>query len=456
MTVAEISGPECLSRPLTHGAVLAVSIPIILSNITTPLVGAVDTAVVGQLGDAAKLGGVAIGAQVFQLLFWTFGFLRLGTSGLTAQAKGAGDDSELAATLQRALLAAIALGVAVLVLQIPIGGLGLWLMGGSAKVQNAARLYFAWRIWAAPFVFVNYALLGWFIGLAEAGRAFALQLLLNLVNIGVSILLVLVLHWGVAGAGAAALSAEVVASVGGVALALRELAMRGGRANLAKVLAAAPLRRLFAINTDIMVRTICLLLAFATLTALGARNGDAALAANGILLDLFGIAANFLDGFANAAETFVGQAIGARQRDRLADAIRLTSAWAVALSFLASFALWQFGGAAIDVMTTSPEVRAAARIYLGWCAMTPIAGVAAFQLDGIFIGATRGTDMRNMMLFSLALFVLAAALLVPPYGNHGLWMALVVFFVVRGFTLGSRLPALVRDAFDPGLRAGAQ
>jgi len=443
-------------RPLTHRAVLAVSIPIILSNITTPLVGAVDTAVIGQLGEAAKLGGVAIAVQVFQLLFWTFGFLRLGTSGLTAQAKGAGDAGEIAATLERALLVAVALGLVLIALQTPIGALGLWLMGGSAEVQQAAHVYYNWRIWAAPFVFVNYALLGWFIGLAEAGRAFALQLILNLVNIAVSIALVLGLRWGVAGAGAAAVAAEIVASIAGLALAFSEISARGGRAPLSTVLSAGPLRRLFAFNTDIMIRNICLLLAFATLTALGARNGDAALAANGILLDLFGITTNFLDGFANAAETFVGQAIGARRWQRLTEAIRLTSFWAAVLSVVAALCLWAFGGLAIDVMTTSLDVRAAAHLYLPWCAMTPVFGVAAFQLDGIFTGATRGADMRNTMLVSLVLFLAAAAILVPPLGNHGLWLALIMFFTVRGVTLGSRLPSLLRDAHAGGLRLGAE
>ena len=434
------------SRPLTHRAVLSMSIPIILSNITTPLVGAVDTAVIGQLGNPATLGGVAIGAQVFQLLFWTFGFLRMGTSGLTAQAKGAGDTTEIAATLERALLVAVALGAVLIALQWFIASPLLWAMGGSGEVKQAAHVYFNWRIWAAPFAFVNFALLGWFVGLGEAGRAFALQLLLNLVNIAVSIVLVLWWHWGVAGAGAAALLAEVVASVAGIAVAAVEIRARGGRAGRAVVLAAAPLRRLFAVNTDIMIRTFCLLIAFTVLTALGARNGDVALAANGVLFDLFGIAAYFLDGFANAAETFVGQAIGARQRQRLIEAIVKTSQWAGLLSLAASLVLWKFGGAAIDLMTTSTEVRLAAREFLPWCALCPIVGFAPFQLDGIFIGATRGTDMRNMMLISLVLFLIAAALLVPLYGNRGLWTAFLMFFIVRGVTLASRLPALVQDA----------
>lgn len=424
------------------------SIPIILSNLTTPIVGALGTAVIGQLGEPATLGGVAISVELFNLLFWSFGFLRLSTSGLTAQAKGAGDASEIAATLERALLVALALGVLMILIQQPLAALSVRLMGGSAEMQQAVHNYFIWRIWSAPFVFVNYALLGWFIGLGQSGRALALQLVLSLFTLIVSIVLVLRFHWGAAGAGAAVLASEAIGALAGAALAWREIGLRGGRAGRAAVLAAAPLRRLFAINTDIMVRNLCLTLAFATVAALGARNGDLAAAANGILLDLFAIAANFLDGFANSAETFVGQAIGARRRDRLIDAMRKTSQWAGVLSVLTAVAVWQWGGLAIDAMTTSPEVRLVTREFLPWCALTPLAGVVAFQLDGFFVGATRGADMRNMMLLSLAFFMAAIALLVPALGNHGLWLALILFFLVRAVTLGSRLPALLREAVN--------
>ena len=422
------------------------SIPIILSNLTTPIVGALGTGVIGQLGEPATLGGVAIGVELFNLLFWSFGFLRLSTSGLTAQAKGAGDASEIAATLERALLVALALGMLMILLQQPLAVLSIRLMGGSAEMQKAVHAYFVWRIWSAPFAFVNYAFLGWFIGLGQAGRALALQLVLSVVTLAVSVVLVLIVHWGAAGAGAAVLASEAAGACVAAALALRELRSRGGRATRVSLLAAAPLKQLLAINANILVRNLCLTLAFATVAALGARNGDLAAAANGILLDLFAIASNFLDGFANAAETFVGQAIGARRRDRLIDAMRMTSQWAGLLSLLTAVVVWLFGGLAIDAMTTSPEVRAATREFLPWCALTPLAGVVAFQLDGFFVGATRGADMRNTMLVSLALFLLAVALLVPRFGNHGLWLALILFFVVRGLTLGSRLPALVREA----------
>ena len=422
------------------------SIPIIFSNLTTPIVGALGTGVIGQLGEPATLGGVAISVELFNLLFWSFGFLRLSTSGLTAQAKGAGDVAEIAATLERALLVAVVLGGLMILIQQPLAGLSLRLMGGSAEIQNAVHSYFVWRIWSAPFVFVNYAFLGWFIGLGQAGRALALQLVLSLVTLAVSIILVLHFRWGAAGAGAAVVASEAAGAVVAAALAWREIRSRGGRATRASVLAPAPLRRLFAINRDIMVRNLCLTAAFATVAALGARNGDLAAAANGVLLDLFAIASNFLDGFANAAETFVGQAIGARRRDRLIDAMKKTSQWAGVLSLLTAFVVWQWGGLAIDAMTTSPDVRAATREFLPWCALTPLAGAVAFQLDGFFIGATRGADMRNMMLVSLAFFLAAVSLLVPALGNHGLWLALNLYFLVRGLTLGSRLPALLREA----------
>jgi multidrug resistance protein, MATE family len=434
------------SRPLTHRAVLAMSIPIILSNLTTPIVGALGTGVIGQLGEPATLGGVAISVELFNLLFWSFGFLRLSTSGLTAQAKGAGDGAEIAATLERALLVAVVLGMLMILIQQPLAVISLRLMGGSAEIQTSVHSYFIWRIWSAPFAFVNYAFLGWFIGLGLAGRALALQLALSLVTLAASVILVLMLHWSAAGAGAAVLIAEAACSLVAATLAWREIRSRGGRATRTQVLAAAPLKRLFAINANIMVRNLCLTFTFATVAALGARNGDLAAAANGILLDLFAITSNFLDGFANAAETFVGQAIGARQRQRLIDAIRITSQWAGVLSLLAAAVVWQFGGLAIDAMSTSPEVRAATREFLPWCALTPLAGVVAFQLDGFFIGATRGADLRNTMLVSLAFFLAAVALLVPRFGNHGLWLALILYFLVRGLTLGSRLPALLRDA----------
>ena len=435
---------------LTHRRVLKIALPIVLSNATVPLLGAVDTGVIGHLGRAAPIGAVGVGSVILATFYWVFGFLRMGTSGLTSQAYGAGDTVEVAATLERALLIGFGLGVVLLVLQVPIGVGSIALMGGSQEVQKAARLYYDVRIWSAPFALMNYALLGWFIGLGRAGRAFLLQLLLNSVNIVLAVVLVLDLHLGVAGAGTATLVAECLAAGVGLGLAWHELRLRGGRADRTQVLRPAALKRLLAINADIMVRTVCLLLAFAFFTAQSARTGDVTLAANGLLFSLFGVAAYFLDGFAHAAEIYVGQSIGARRRDRLMEAIRLSSLWSGGLSLLGSAGLWLLGGPLVGLLTTSPEVQAAVRQYLPWCAMTPLLGFVAFQLDGIFIGATRGRDMRNMMLVSLAVFFAAWAVLMPAFGTHGLWAALLVFFAARAVTLGMRLPVLIREAFEPG------
>lgn len=443
MGLGQVDNEAGITRPVTHATILSLAVPIILSNMTTPLVGAVDTAVVGQLGVPALVGGVAIGATVFSLLFWTFGFLRLGTSGMTAQAFGRRDPAEIAATLQRALLIALAAGLMLILLQRPIRALALWVIGGSPEVVEAAGTYFDIRIWSAPAAFVNFAILGWLVGLGRAGLAFAIEVLLNLTNIALSIGLTLGLDMGVTGVAIATLTAEVIAAVVGVVIAHKRLAANGGFVAWAVVLDRVQLLKVMAVNTDIMIRNFCLIAAFTFFTSQGARTDDITLAANAILFDLFGLTAYFLDGFAHASETFVGRAVGAQRRDRLREAIWRPTLWAAAISIFVSGLAWLGGGLVIDLMTTSPEIRAIAREYLIWCALSPIAGFLAFQCDGIYIGATRTVDMRNFMILSLVVYLGAAALLVPPFGNHGLWAALNIFFLARGLTLGLRLPALI-------------
>jgi MATE family multidrug resistance protein len=444
MGLGSIDGEVGITRPVTHGTVLALAVPIILSNITTPLVGAVDTAVIGQLGIASLVGGVAIGATIFSLLFWTFGFLRLGTSGMTAQAFGRRDPAEVVATLQRALLIAVVAGLGLIALQVPIRTFAIWIIGGSPEIAEAAGTYFDIRIWSAPAAFVNFAILGWLVGLGRAGLAFAIELLLNITNIVLALVLVLWLDMEVVGVGLATLTAEVVAAIAGIAIAYRQLGASGGFRRWAVVLDRVQLLKVAAVNTDIMIRNFCLLAAFTYFTSQGARSGDITLAANAILFDLFGLTAYFLDGFAHAAETFVGRAVGARRQDRLKEAVWLPALWSGALSIVVALATWLAGGLIIDLMTTNAEIRVVAREYLIWCALAPVAGFLAFQCDGIYIGATRTVDMRNMMILSLAIYLAAAWLLTPAFGNHGLWAALTIFFIVRGVTLGLRLPALIR------------
>ena len=446
-----MTGSAPAAGRLRHRDVLAIALPMIFSNVTTPLIGAVDTAVIGQLGSAPLIGAVAVGATIFTFFYWAFGFLRMGTTGLTAQASGAERHREVLATLYRALLVAGASGFAIIVLQLPIAAMAFWLMGASPEVETAARTYFDIRIWSAPAALANYALVGWFIGIGRAGMAFRLQLLLNLTNIALDSLFVLSFGWGVAGVAAGTLIAETGAAIIGLLVALRGTA--GLRLRRWRVFNAAKLKRMLLVNGDIMIRTLSLLFAFSFFTAQGARAGDTILAANAILMHFLSVSAYFLDGVAYATEALTGKAIGARNPKRFAEAVQFSSIWAGVLSVIVAATFWLAGGAVIDLMTVNEAVRALAREYLLWAAISPIIGVACFQLDGIFIGATRTHDMRNMMLVSLVLYLIAWALLTPIYGNHGLWASLMLLFVARAVTLGLRMPALQRTAFSPAASA---
>lgn len=448
MTARPAAVQATLPDRIGHGAVLAIAIPIILANVTTPLIGLVDTAVLGQLSDPHYIGGVAIGTMIFNLLYWTFGFLRMGTTGLTAQAEGGGDGSEIGATLIRALLIAFAAGVALIILQLPISAISFALLEGSQAVEASASDYFDIRIWGAPAALANFAFLGWFIGLGRARTALVLQLLLNGTNAILDAWFVLGMGLDVDGVAYATLISQLVAAMAGIWLSIRVVKHRGITFHMPRILGAKEIRRTLGVNSDIMIRTISVVFAFTWFTAKSAEGGDVILAANAVLLTFTYLAAYFLDGFAYAAETLVGQSIGSQRIKHFHDAVRLSTLWAIILSFVASAVFWFAGGLIIDFLTINEEVRATARVYLIWAALVPVIGVMAYQLDGIFIGATRTVDMRNMMLLSLGIFMLMWALLTPVYGNHGLWAALVIFMGLRAITLGLRYPALVRSAFS--------
>ena len=425
--------------------VLAIAIPMILSNATVPLVGIADMAVAGQLNDPALTGGVSLGSTIFAMLFWSFGFLRMGTTGLTAQAVGAGGEGEIAANLYRSLVIAAAGGALLFTLHVPLILLILKLVGASPEVETATAAYLGVRILSAPATLANYALTGWFIGLARAGLALVLQLFLNIVNIALAVVLVLLAGKGAEGAALAAVCAEYSALAAGLLIASRLL--RAHRGTRIAVFEKRAFKKLIAVNGDITIRTVCLLFVFTFFAAQGARLGDVALAANSVLRSLSDLSAYVLDGFAFAAEVLAGQAAGAGSLPRFRQAVFLSSAWAGVLALFVSVAFWACGLLLIQFMTSSAEVRDAARTFLPWAILTPLAGVACFQLDGIFIGATRTADMRNMMIVSLAAFLAAFAVLTPVFGNHGLWASLMVFYAARAVTLGARYPALVSATF---------
>jgi multidrug resistance protein, MATE family len=442
MTTASHEAPRT-GDGVTHRAVLAIAVPIMISNLSTPLLGVVDTAVIGRIPDPAYIGAVAVGALVFSFVFWAFGFLRMGTTGLTAQAFGANDTAEIGASLARALLIAVGIGTVLIALQWPIAEITFGLLEGSVRVEALAREYYDIRIWAAPATLINYALLGWFVGLGRARTALALQLVLNLSNMALDAWFVLGLDMGVKGVALGTLIAEMLAAAVGLAIAARYLRKLGQRWDFARLLAAERIVRTLAVNRDIMIRSLALIFVFAWFLAQGAKSGDGILAANAVLMHFVTVTAYFLDGFAFAAEALVGRAVGAARRPGLIAATRLTTWWAAGVALLASLLLVVLGPMIVDLLSVDPTVRALARIYLPWAALAPLAGVWCFQLDGIFIGATRTPQMRNAMLVSLAIF-LAAWLALAPFGNHGLWAALYVHYLARAATLFWCFPGLVR------------
>ena len=432
-----------------HRRVLGLAGPIILSNLSTPLLGAVDTAVVGHLANPAYIGGVAIGAMVFSFLYWGFGFLRMGTTGFTAQAFGAGDAAELRATFLRPILLAGLFGVSLILLQIPIGWIAFRLVPGSAEVRAAAEAYYHIRIWSAPATLVNYTVLGWLLGTRRVKAALALQVLLNLVNIALDLFFVLVLGMATEGVALATLIGEVLTAGLGLVLVLRVLAGEGGRWDWGGAVARARLVALFRVNADIFIRTLCLIFAFGFFTTAGAGMGDVTLAANAILLNLQTFAAYGLDGFAHATEILAGAAVGARNLADFRRAVRVAGLWALLMAVAVAAAYAFAGPWIIRLFTSIAAVRANAGLYLPWMMLSPLVSVWSFLLDGIFIGSTRTGEMRNAMMLSLAAYLLAAWLLLPAFGNHGLWLALMLFMASRAVTLALFYPRIER-----GLQAG--
>ncbi len=428
-----------------HGRVWRLAAPMILANVSVPLLGAVDTAVVGHMPEAYYLGAVAIGAVVFTFIYWGFGFLRMGTTGLTAQALGAGDADEVRAALARAMLIAVVLGIAILVLQWPLAWLAFWLFEASAEVESLAQSYYAIRIWGAPAALANYAILGWFVGMQRVRAALGIQVFLNALNIALDLWFVLGLGWGVEGVAVATAISEYSAVVVGLWMLRRMLAPLGGRFVRAQILDRERIVRTLAVNRDIFIRTMCLLIGFAYFTAIGARMGDAVLAANAVLMNFLSIMAYGLDGFAHAAEALVGGAVGARDRGAFRAAVRVTTIWAALVAVLVVVAYAVLGVVLIAILTGVAEVRTLASEYLVWAVAYPVVAVWAFQLDGIFIGATRGPDMRNAMIVSLIVFIAATAVLVPLWGNHGLWLSMLIFAAARTLSLGARLRAVERS-----------
>lgn len=426
---------------ITHNRVLKIALPIVLSNVTVPILGAVDTGVVGQMGAAAPIGAVGIGAVVLSSIYWIFGFLRMGTTGLAAQARGAGDSAETSALLLRGLLLALAAGVTFILMQVFVFWAAFAIAPASAEVETLARQYLEVRIWGAPATIALYAVTGWLIALERTRGVFVLQIWMNGLNILLDLWFVLGLGWGVEGVAAATLIAEWSGLALGLYLCRDAFGGRQWR-NWARVFDRQRLTRMMQVNGDIMLRSVLLTGSFTTFLFIGSGVGDVNLAANQILLQFLSVTAFGLDGFAFAAEALVGGAVGAGSRARLRRAAVVAGQWSLGGAVLLGLGFALTGPAVIDLMTTAPEVREAGRVYLAWVVAAPLLSVGSYMYDGIFIGATWTRDMRNAMIQAVVAYVVALMVLVPLFGNHGLWAALMVLNLARAVTLGLRYPRL--------------
>ncbi len=417
-----------------------------LAYVTTPLLGIVATAVVGQLGDAALLGGLAAGAIVFDVVFTTFNFLRSGTTGLVAQAFGRADPEGEQAAFWHAFIIALVSGVILAFCGPLIALAGSWFMDAGPRVTQTMYDYIGIRMLAAPFSLINYAVLGYVLGRGQGGLGLMLQIVLNGVNIVLCVLLGLWLGWGVEGVAWASVGGEFSATIVGMAYVLFRF---HGLPPLPKtrLLDMTAFLRMISVNRDIMIRSFSLLAAFALFTRQGAQQGTLALAANAVLMNFFLVAGYFLDGFATAAEQLAGRALGSRYRFAFDRTVRLTMIWGFGLALVSSAICLFYGDTMVRLVTTAPNVRVMAEAFMPWAALTPVSGVLAFQMDGVFIGATWSRDMRNMMLLSFAVYVIALIALGEAFGNGGLWAALHVFLIVRGLSLLSVLPRRTRAAF---------
>lgn len=430
---------------ITHRRVLAIALPILLANLTVPLLSLADTAVIGQLGRADAIGAVAIGGVILSSSYWVFGFLRMCTSGLVAQARGAGDAAESSAILLRGLLIAFAAGLVFVLPQGPFLRAGFQLSPASGAVESLARTYLRIRIWGAAAAIAGFALTGWMIAMERTRAVLALQVWINLANVILSVALVLGLGWGVPGVGIATLIAEWSGLALGLWLCRNAFFGSGWRAR-GRIFDPVRLRRMAAVNTGIMIRTILLTFSFTALRFFGAAFGDVTLAANQILLQFLTLVAFALDGFAFAAESLVGQATGASDRASLRRAAILALLWGgVFVAIMApGFALT--GPLLIRLMATAEPVREMAMAYLPWVVAAPLVGLACWMLDGIFIGATRTREMRNGAIISTIVFGVAIWALSRIWGNHGIWAALMVSYVARAATLWLHYPQLAAAA----------
>lgn len=434
---------------VTNRLVFSIALPMTLAFLAVPLTGFIDVVVVGQLGDAALLGGLAMANAIFGLVFASFNFLRSATTGLVAQAFGRGDQAEEKAVFWRSAMIALLCGFLIIVMQWPIREAGLTLLDAGGQVQIAASLYFDMRILSAPASLLNFAILGFVLGQGKGRLGLIFQTLLYGLNICLSVLFGLVFEFGLEGVAFATVASEyVIACISLIYMCFKMNVLNG--LTREKLFDRAAFRSLLSLNFDILIRSFALTGGFAWFTRMSGQFGDEVLAGNAILLQFLFISGYFLDGFATAAEQLAGRSIGAQHRPAFMKTIWLTLKWGLVLAAGLSVALYVFGPLIIDFATNTDSVRAQSKQYLIWAALLPLTGILAFQMDGIFVGATWSKDMRNMMLLSLAFFIISSLILSQYINNHGLWLTFNGFMLLRGLTLSYLLPHRIKRQFVAG------
>ena len=419
-----------------HQTVLKLTWPVVIANLSLPLAGAVDTAVVGHLTSPVYIGAVALGALIFSAVFWLMGFLRMGTTGIVAQCFGADDKPEIRATYLRALTIAVVIGLAIIVLQHPIGSVIFWFFEATDSVEQHGLVYYQIRIWGTIFAFFNLANLGLLFGLQRMRIALGLQILLNGMNIVLDVLFVLGFGWSVAGVAAATLISEAAAAVAGLWICSRLLGLSLPGLGAIKVFQRDKFRRLAEVNTNILIRTLCLESVFIYFMWASAKQGEIILAANAVLLHLMHFLSFGLDGFAHAAEALAGNAYGAKNRSRLNAVVVVCLFWSLVVASVFSAAYLLGGELVISLLTSIHDVQQFASNYLIWLILAPFFCVWPYLFDGVYIGMTRTVEMRNGMLISVACFFVVAYALSAVWGNHGLWIGIMTLMIARGLTLG--------------------
>lgn len=424
--------------------ILQIAVPSIVSNITVPLLGLVDVAIVGHMGSDTYIGAIAVGSMIFSVVYWLFGFLRMGTSGLTSQALGRRDLDEVSCTLSRALAAALSGGAAVIVLQWPLLACAMALMEPAPELTCAVDRYFRVCVWGAPAVLAVHALNGWFLGMQNSRVPMVVSIVQNVANILASALLVYAAGMKIEGVALGTLTAQYVGLVASLALLVRHYGRHiRGRMNWRGIAEPAAMKSFVCVNRDIFLRTLCLVAVNFFFLSCGTSQGVLVLAANTLLMQFFTLFSYVMDGFAFSAEAICGRLRGAGDAEGLRAAVRRVFLWAVGLTVAYTAACSLGGTSFLSLLTDSENVVAEASAYLPWVVMVPVCGVAAFVWDGVYIGLTATRGMLLATSVAALCFAAVFIALFPVWGNHALWLSFLVFLSVRGMVQTAKARALL-------------